>query len=104
MYTNKLKDIFQGVHFFDKIAGWGSATLPKNALLQVFSIIFAQICSFLQRVFQNFTNFCFPENLLVSTFSGRSLRPKILTVLNGNLIVLKWQNIHVISNLKYTAI
>ena len=25
-------------------------------------------------------------------------------VLNGNLIVLKWQNIHVISNIKYTAI
>ena len=25
-------------------------------------------------------------------------------VSNGNLIVLKWQNIHVISNIKYTAI
>ena len=29
---------------------------------------------------------------------------KKLNVLNGNLIVLKWPNIHVISNLKYTAI
>ena len=47
MYTNKLKDICNRVHFFDKIAGWGSATLPKKAPLQVFSIIFAQIYSFL---------------------------------------------------------
>ena len=47
MYTNKLKDIWNGVHFFDKIAGCGFATLSKNAPLQVFSIIFAQICSFL---------------------------------------------------------
>ena len=47
MYINKLKDICNGVHFFDKIAGCGFATLSKNAPLQVFSIIFAQICSFL---------------------------------------------------------
>ena len=26
------------------------------------------------------------------------------SVSNGNLIALKWQNIHVISNIKYTAI
>ena len=31
-------------------------------------------------------------------------KPEMLSVLNGNLIVLKWQSIHVISNLKYTAI
>ena len=47
MYTNQLKDIYNGVHFFDKIAGWGCATLPKNATLQIFSKIFAQIYSFL---------------------------------------------------------
>ena len=29
MHTNQLKDICNVVHFFDKIAGWGSATLPK---------------------------------------------------------------------------
>ena len=74
MYTNKLNDIFKGVHFLDKTAGRRSATLPKNVPPQVFSIIFAQIYSFLHRVSQNFTNFCFPENLLVATFSGRSLR------------------------------
>ena len=45
MYTNQLKNVCYGVHFFDKIAGWGSATLPENAPLQVFSIIFAQICT-----------------------------------------------------------
>ena len=28
----------------------------------------------------------------------------MLRVSNENLIVLKWQNIHVISNIKYTAI
>ena len=47
MPTNQLKDICNGVHFFDKIAGWGSGTLPQNAPPQVFSIVFAQICSFL---------------------------------------------------------
>ena len=57
-----------------KTAGRRSATLPKNAPPQVFSIIFAQIYSFLHRISQNFTNFCFPENLLVATFSGCSLR------------------------------
>ena len=29
MYTNQLKDVCNGVHFFDKIAGLGSASLPK---------------------------------------------------------------------------
>ena len=35
MYTNQLKDIFNGVHSFDKIQNcrFGSATLPKNAPL-----------------------------------------------------------------------
>ena len=46
MHTDKLKDIYNGVYLSDKIAGWGSATLPKHAPLQVVSIIFAQICSF----------------------------------------------------------
>ena len=43
MYTNQLKDICNEVHLSDKIAGWGSAALPKNAPLQVFSMTFAQI-------------------------------------------------------------
>ena len=29
---------------------------------------------------------------------------RMLSVSNGNLIVLKWENIHVISNIKYVAI
>ena len=68
-----------------------------------------------------FTNFCFSENLLVAAAN----RFKVLKILislkvtvyvqerklqsekalmsrvsNGNLIVLKWQNIHMISNIK----
>ena len=31
-------------------------------------------------------------------------KPKMPRVLNGNQIVLKWQNMHVISNIKYTTI
>ena len=31
-------------------------------------------------------------------------KPTVLRVSNGNLIILKWQNIHVISNIKYSAI
>ena len=34
----------------------------------------------------------------------RLRKPKMPRVLNGNLVVLKWQNIHVISNIKYTTI
>ena len=30
-------------------------------------------------------------------------KPEMPRILNGNLIVLKWQNIHVISNIKHTA-
>ena len=29
MYINQLKDVSNEVHFYDKIAGWGSAILPK---------------------------------------------------------------------------
>ena len=32
IYTMQLKDICNGVHFFHKIAGWESATLPKRFL------------------------------------------------------------------------
>ena len=39
IYINQLKDISNGVHFFDKIAGWRSANLPKNAS------IFHNFCS-----------------------------------------------------------
>ena len=40
----------------------------RYASLQVlFNIFFSDLfCSYLQRNFQNFTNFCFPENLLVA--------------------------------------
>ena len=70
-------------------------------------------------------NFCFPENLLavaanrckvLKTFISikvtvctqdrrlQSGKPKMPRVLSGNLIVLKWQNIHMISNIKYITI
>ena len=82
-------------------------------------------CSYLQRSFRNFTNFCFPENLLVAAANCFKVlkifislkvtvyiqdadyglrKPQMPSVSNRNLIVLKWQNIHVISNIKYTAI
>ena len=67
-YTNKLKDICNGVHFSDKIAGGGSVTLPKNAQFLLRFVVFYK--EFLKIL----TNFCFPENLLVATFSGRRLR------------------------------
>ena len=44
----------------------------------------------------------FLPRFLVADYDLR--KPKILSVSNGNLIVLKWQNMHVFSNLKYTAI
>ena len=71
------------------------------------------------------TNFCFPKSLLVaaanrfkiqnnyfpksySIYTGLQTMVweslKMPRVSNGNLIVLKWKNIHAISNIKYTAI
>ena len=35
---------------------------------------------------------------------GRLRKPKTPNVFDENLILLKWQNINVISNVKYTAI
>ena len=70
-------------------------------------------CSYLQRTFRKFTNFCFSENLLLAPANrfkvlkiSISLKVTVYTqyrrrVLNGNLIVLKWQNIHMISNIKW---
>ena len=50
MHTNQLTN---GVYFFDKVAGWVSATLPKICSpTRIFNIC-AQICSYLYRVFQN---------------------------------------------------
>ena len=81
------------------------------------------LCRFVV-IYKEFTNLYFPENLLVAAVSRckvlkkfisikvqyicrdadyRLKKPKMLSVLNGNLIVLIWQNIHVVSNLKYTA-
>ena len=40
MYTNQLTN---EVHFFDNFLGWGSASLPKYAPLQVFNKI---LCTF----------------------------------------------------------
>ena len=47
MFTSQLKDIWNGVYFYDEIADWESATLPKNAALKAFPIVFAHISSFL---------------------------------------------------------
>ena len=67
MYINQLKGICNAVHFLTKLQV--AVLYRKYATTQVLSKSFAQICSFLKRVSQNFTNF--PENLLVATYSGR---------------------------------
>ena len=101
MYENQLNDICNGVHFFDKIAGWGSATLPKICSS---TSIFQGFCSdFYKDFLKIFTNFCFPENLLVALADSGLRKPKTLNVSSCNLIIPKWQNIHVISNRKCTT-
>ena len=72
MYINQLKGICNTVHFLTKLQVEGPLLYQKYATMLVLSKSFAQICSFLKRVSQNFTNF--PENLLVATFSGRRLQ------------------------------
>ena len=72
MHINQLKGICNAVHFLTKLQVEGPLLYQKYATMQVLSKSFAQICSFLKRVSQNFTNF--PENLLVVTFSGRRLQ------------------------------
>ena len=49
-----------------KLQAEGLQFYQKYASLQVFFKIFDQICTvIIYKVFRNFTNFCFPENLLV---------------------------------------
>ena len=97
----------------------------KNASLIVFFKIFAQICSIViykgifkilrtsQKTFQSplltvlrSQKYSFPQKLqhIYRTANHGLRKPEIPGVSNRNLIVLKWQNIHVISNMKYTAI
>ena len=95
----------------------------KNASLIVFFKIFAQICSVViykgifkilrtsQKTFQQplltvlrSQKYSFPQKLqhIYRTANYGLRKPEILRV--SNRIVLKSQNIHVISNIKYTAI
>ena len=60
--------------FSTKLYFEGLQLYQKYAQIQVFSNIFAQVCSFLANVYQTFTNLRFPENLLVAAFSGRRSR------------------------------
>ena len=67
------------------------------APLQEFSKIFAHICSFLQRVSRNFTNFCFQENLLVAA-ANRCKVLKIFISINVTVYIqgrktTVWENL-----------
>ena len=100
MQTNQLKIPAMELIFSTKLQAEGLQLYQKYSLLQVFSKGFAQIFSYLKKISRHFTNFYFPEKLLVD--ADYNLRkPKMLGVSNGNLIVPKWQNIHDISNIKY---
>ena len=92
----------------------------------VLQLFVKEFSKFYELLFPRFANFCFPENLLVAAANRFKIlkiflslivtvyiyrtadygprKPEMPRILNGNLIVLKWQNIHVISNIKYTAI
>ena len=95
--------------------------------LQVLFKIFAQICSVVisKEIFEilqtSVSQKPFQQQLLTVLRSskhsfflklqciyrtgGYGLRkPQMPSVSNGNLIALKWQNIHVVSNIKYSAI
>ena len=91
----------------------------------VLQLFVKEFSKFYELLFPRFANFCFPENLLVAAANRFKIlkiflslivtvyiyrtadygprKPEMPRILNGNLIVLKWQNIHVISNIKYTA-
>ena len=52
-----------------------------------------------------FSKYSFPKLQYISRARDYGLRKlKMLNVSNENLIALKWQNIHFISNVKFTAI
>ena len=88
----------------------------------VLQLFVKEFSKFYELLFPRFANFCFPENLLVAAANRFKIleiflslivtvyiyrtadygprKPEMPRILNGNLIVLKWQNIHVISNIK----
>ena len=119
MFTNQLNNICNGIHFF-------VCSFTRDMLIyKYFSRFLLRFVLQLSiKKFSQFYELLFPENLLVAAANRfkvlkifmslkvtvyiqyRRLRSKKALdarVLNGNLIVLKWQNIHVISNIKYTA-
>ena len=76
----------------------------KNMLLyKYFSRFLLRFVVFYKDFLKIFTNFCFPENLLVALADSGLRKPKTLNVSSCNLIIPKWQNIHVISNRKCTT-
>ena len=109
---NFLKNICNGAHFFDKIAGQMSATFPKmhpqgfcsNLLLPIkISRSFRKVLS--QETFQwrvssiaRFQNVHSGEHYLFSGGDQGLRKPKALIISSGSPIVLKQQNIHVSLN------
>ena len=98
---------------------------PKYASLQVIFTVFDQICTVvIYKEFLKFYEPLLPRKHLVAANRLKVLKifismkvtvymqdrrlslrkPKMPRVLSGNPVVLKWQNIHVISNIRYTTI
>ena len=61
MQTNYLENICNEVHFFDKVAGWVSATLPKMySLARTFQGFRSDLLLSI-KILQYFRNVYFPE-------------------------------------------
>ena len=108
--TNKSKDICNGLYLFNKILGWGPATVPKRhsytnifqssclyCLYQAFSdilgaSIFHTTFRYQLLIVVSFSRYSFPKKLQYIFKAGDySLRKaNMLNISNGNLIVLKW--------------
>ena len=99
--------------------------LPKicfsTSTFQDFCFLLRFVQQLSKRDFQNFMNFCFPVNLLVAAANRLKVlkifvslnvtvhiqdrrKPQMPRFSNENQLVLQGQNIHEISNTKYTAI
>ena len=115
MYTSYLKNTNNGIHFFGKIAGRVSVTLPKmHSLASTFHGFLSNWC-YLSKFGDILQKFFSQKNLVVAanrckttiventhshknyifTTANQSLRkPKTFSISSWSLVVLKWQNLH----------
>ena len=100
MKTNYLKNISNVVHFFDKVAGWVSATLPKMYFLtSTFQGFYLDLLLSI-KISRYFRKIYFPEKHVVVLAN----RYKVFKIFIPTKVIYSGSDIRVRENLRRIAI